>query len=478
MKRLFLKLLLPLCCGVLLSCGTGGTGGTDSAESAKPKGKLNAGVVQADITPAIGYKVHKVPSDGIFDPLEVKTIVLKQDDCQAAIVVADLFFMPQDLSETVRKMASEKTGIPVSNICVAATHTHADPTCYDEIKAYVQKLNSGNLSASDKESYAALLIDKMVKSVIDAQSGLQPVNLKSGMINIEGISFNRRHLMKDGQVIMNGGFLNPDIVRAVGPVDPGLGVVLFNSESGNNTVASFSTFAMQLATIGDNNTKYSSGFPHFMEKKLQNQFGDNFISVFGEGPSADVNHWDITKPGPQVGYEESTRPVGQKIGETMLQNMSLLKEGDGSLAVISKTINVPLQTYNNMDLQWAKSFSDAGASPILKARVRKILLLEKLRGKYGETLPMEIQAIRFNDHAAVVALPGQLFVELGLAIKNASPFESTIVLTVANSHEDCIPIRKAFPEGSYEIIYSLVESGGGEMMAETAVSLLNELKNK
>lgn len=478
MRSIFFIFLLALCSGLLLSCGTGGKGGAETAVSPKSKGKLSAGVVQTDITPAIGYKVHKVPSVGVWDPLEVKTIVMEQDDCQAALVLADLFFMPQELSETVRKSASEKTGIPVPNICVAATHTHADPTCYDEVEAYVQKMNAGNLSASDKESYAAGLIDKMVNSVVDAKSKLQPVSLQSGIINIEGITFNRRHLMKDGQVIMNGGFLNPDIVRAVGPVDPGLGVVLFNSGDGNNAIASFSTFAMQLATIGDGNTKFSSGFPHFVEKTLQSKFGDNFISVFGEGPSADVNHWDVTKPGPQAGYDVSTRPVGEKIGETMLQKLSELREGEASLAVISKTVDVPLQTYNEMDLEWAKSYSDPNISPILKARIRKILLLEKLRGKYGDKVPMEIQVFRFNDHTAMVALPGQLFVELGLAIKKASPFESTIILTVANSHEDCIPIRKAFPEGSYEIIYSLVESGGGEMMAETAVSLLNELKNR
>lgn len=478
MRRTFFSLLPALCLGVLLSCGTGGTDSTENTESTQPKGKLNVGVVQADMTPPIGYKVHKITSDGVWDPLDIKTIVMDQGNCRAALVLADLFFMPQTLSETVRKLASEKTGIPLSNICVAATHTHADPTCYEEVEAYVQKMNAGNLPASGEDSYAGLLIEKMVNSVVDAQSKLQPVNLKSGVINIEGISFNRRHLMKDGQVIMNGGFLNPDIIRAVGPVDPGLGIVLFNSESDGKTIASFSTFAIQLATIGDNNTKFSSGFPHFMEQTLQGQFGKGFISVFGEGPSADVNHWDITKPGPQVGYKESSEPVGRKIGETMLQNLSLLKEGDASLAVISKTINVPLQTYNNMDLEWAKSYSDPEASPILMARARKVLSLEKLRKKYGDTLPMEIQVFRFNNHTATVALPGQLFVELALEIKKASPFESTIVLTLANSHEECIPLRKAYPEGSYEIIYSLVESGGGEMIADTAISLLKELKSR
>lgn len=150
-RSLTIFFILILLVGFTFSCHN---------EKTEPTRQLNAGVANIDITPPIGYPVHKTPSDGVLDPLEVKTIVFKQGNCQAALVLADLFFMPKELSETVRKFASEKTGIPVSNICVAATHTHADPTCCEEIEEFVQKMNAGNLTSQEENSYPGELIGK------------------------------------------------------------------------------------------------------------------------------------------------------------------------------------------------------------------------------------------------------------------------------------------------------------------------------
>lgn len=36
-----------------------------------------------------------------------------------------------------------------------------------------------------------------------------------------------------------------------------------------------------------------------------------------------------------------------------------------------------------------------------------------------EVLPMEVQVFRLSEDVAIVALPGEVFVELGLAIKKA-----------------------------------------------------------
>lgn len=439
------------------------------------KESMKVGVSKIDITPPIGYPVHKIPSIGVLDPLEVKTIVLNQGEIYAALVLADLFYVSSNLSTTVRKLASEKTGIPVSNICVAATHTHADPTCFQDVDDYVQKMNENKLTSQDKEGYAGQLINKLVQSVVEAQTNLKPVSLKSGIVPVEGLSFNRRHLLKNGTVKMNGGFLNSDIIRAVGPADPDLGIILFNDETTGNPYASLSTFAMQLATIG-NTEKFSSGFPHFLEQKLQSEFGEDFISIFGEGPCADVNHWDITKPGPQIGYEEMTKPVGEKLATSFLGVMPELHNYDDNLAVANKIVQVPLQTYSEMDLEWAKNYDDTNASALVKARIRKILLLEELKLKHGDKIPLEVQVFKLNEETAIVALPGQFFVELGLILKEKSLFKNTLILTLANSHEDCIPIRKAYTEGSYEIVYSLVESGGGEILIETSLSLLNKMK--
>ncbi len=449
--------------------------GCHQRNTMKMPDELKIGISVVDMTPPIGYPVHKATSDGVLDPLEIKAMVFEQGEFQGALIMVDLFYIPRELSDLVRKLATEKTGVPFSNICLAATHTHADPTCYDEIETYISSINVNDSIPKSEYEYAKQLIEKIVESIIEAQTKLNPVVMKSGTAHVDGLSFNRRHLMKDGIVKMNGGFLNPNIIRTVGPIDPDLGIILFEDIQSKKALASFTTFAMQLATIGST-TKYSSDYPCFLEKGLQQHFGNDFISLFGEGPCADVNHWDITKLGPQTGYEETTSSIGVELASVFLQNFTELKEGNGTLRIANRIVKVPLQTYSDMDLQWAISNKELVASPLVTARIKKILSLQKLRERYGSTISLEIQAFAFNDKTAIITLPGQIFVELGLELKKASPFENTLILTLANSHEECIPIKKAFSEGSYEIVYSLVESGGGEMLIEEAISLLNEVK--
>ena len=89
---------------------------------------------------------------------------------------------------------------------------------------------------------------------------------------------------------------------------------------------------------------------------------------------------------------------------------------------------------------------------------------------------MEVQAFRLDDDTIVVGLPGEVFVELGLAIKQASPFRNTLVVELCNNDIGYVPTKKAFVEGSYEVVNSRVQSGGGEMLVEAAARLLKELK--
>jgi hypothetical protein len=94
----------------------------------------------------------------------------------------------------------------------------------------------------------------------------------------------------------------------------------------------------------------------------------------------------------------------------------------------------------------------------------------------GQMLPIEVQAIRLDRNTAIVTLPGEVFVDLGRAIKAASPFKTTLVVELANDSPGYIPTKKAFAEGSYEIVNSRVQPGGGERMVEAAIGLLKELE--
>ena len=67
------------------------------------------------------------------------------------------------------------------------------------------------------------------------------------------------------------------------------------------------------------------------------------------------------------------------------------------------------------------------------------------------------------------------FVDLGLDIKRASPFATTLVIELCQDAPGYIPTKKAFAEGSYETVNSRIAPGGGEKMAEVAIRLLKEL---
>ena len=88
----------------------------------------------------------------------------------------------------------------------------------------------------------------------------------------------------------------------------------------------------------------------------------------------------------------------------------------------------------------------------------------------------EVQAITFGYDLALVGYPGDSFVELGLMMKGNSPFAYTFVSEQSgNGSLSYIPNKKAFPEGSYEVISSRVVPGGGEVLAAAAIALLTEM---
>ncbi len=77
-----------------------------------------------------------------------------------------------------------------------------------------------------------------------------------------------------------------------------------------------------------------------------------------------------------------------------------------------------------------------------------------------------------------MGLPGEIFVELGKAIKIASPFPLTIVAELANGSIGYVPDRRAYPQGAYEVISTRVAAGSGEKLVESATRQLVTHRNR
>ena len=438
--------------------------------------ELTAGLAITDITPPVGYRMsgyfRERLSTGTSNPLCAKAIVLRQGSESAALVFCDIIGLSLDVSSRVRRQVAKQSGIPAANILLAATHSHTGPLYFGALRKYFHDLAVAKLGSDpyEKVDYSSELVAKIVKAIRQADAAAKPVRLKAGVAEQKGLSFNRRFHMKNGTVRFNPGILNPDIVRVAGPIDPEVGIVFFNEASNDSAAAALVNFTLHLDTVGG--TKYAADYPYYLEQALREIYGDKFVLLFGTGTCGDINHIDVTKK-----ERLKTGFIGKTLAETVnARAESLETVTEPALAVRSEIVQVPLQRYGPEKVAWAReSIKKVGTrelSFLEQVEAYKILALEM---RNSETIGLEVQVFRLSNDVAVVGLPGEVFVDLGLAIKRASPFATTLVIELCQDAPGYIPTKKAFAEGSYETVNSRIAPGGGEMMVDAAVRLLKEL---
>ena len=468
-----------LCLSLLVSLVFVGCEHMGSEDSQSPG--LKIGAAEIDITPPVGHRMagyfDERLATGVHDPLKAKALVMKQGDEQIALVFCDLVGLSLNVTTNARAQVSDKTGIPVSHIMMCATHSHTGPLFDDTRRHYFHELalTKHGTDPHEKIYYPDFLTDRLVKVVVQAQAKLRPAALEAGVTKQENMTFNRRYWMKDGKVRFNPGQLNPNIVRPAGPTDPEVGILMARRANADKPFAGITVFAMHCDTVGG--SKYSADYPFFLQEKLRGAFGGKYISAFAAGTCGDLNHINVNKKEPFKGFAMAEH-LGSTLGQTVLDAVTNLRPvSNPSFKVADATIQVPLQEITPEQLADAHSkitkLGDTNTDFTVKVIAVKTLDLEKKQNPY----PMEVQVFRLDSDTALVCLPCEIFVELGLAIKQASPFKTTMVLSICNDRPSYVPTKKAFTEGSYEVTNARVKSGAGEMLVEAAIKLLNEARN-
>jgi hypothetical protein len=449
------------------------------APSAARAAELQAGVAVVDITPPVpwrmsGYFYERV-STGIKDPLHAKSVVFKQGKESCALVFCDLVGIPLAVSRPAREAASVKTGIPAENIAIMATHSHTGPLFYGAMRDLFHDRAVKRVGNDPNEpiDYTADLVEKLAAAIAKAAADAKPVQLAAGFGTENRLAFNRRYYMRDGSVRFNPGLLNPDIVRPAGPTDPQVGIITLKPAGAAQPEAAIVEFAMHLDTTGG--TEYSADYPRFMEDRLRESFGKEFVALFGAGTCGDINHIDVKSK--EVRKPEQIGPMLAETVDQAIKSPAVTPIIEPELRVLNAKIEAPLQSYSPSEVSSARQRMEViGTRALSFLEEVEAYKITSLQAFHGSAYPLEVQAFRLSRDVAIVALPSEVFVEFGLAIKAASPFKTTIVFELANDSLGYIPTKKAFGEGSYEVVNSRLQSGGGEQLVETAVRLLKELQ--
>ena len=107
----------------------------------------------------------------------------------------------------------------------------------------------------------------------------------------------------------------------------------------------------------------------------------------------------------------------------------------------------------------------------LKSMQKIIRLPLKEKEANGETREVEIQVLRVG-HLGFVGLPGEIFVEIGTAIKEQSGIENLFPVSLANDSSGYVPIAIAYDQGGYESSYTPFAKGSGEILRDEVLELL------
>lgn len=491
-------LTLPDCARLAAVLILGGWLVGTGARLSAAESELRVGVAETDITPPLGFPMagyyHERLATGAKDPLKAKAVVFRSGDVQAAWVACDLTGIAVDLSTAVRRRAAEKTGIPAAHIVLSASHSHTAP---DYSQALFDHLggSAATETARERAAYAGRLIDAIAAAIVQAHAAAAPATLAAGSATQETpVSFCRRFVMRDGSVRTWVGLKHPDAVRSAGPIDPEIGLVSLRRVEGDQPLGLLSNFALHLDTVGG--LEWSGDYPYFIEQAVRKALGAQVVSLFGTGCCGDINHADPTgKP------RNPTNVIGGALGETICGQLSNLQRvAQPTLQARSATVRLPLEEVSQADVRRsvqvvAAAMKGEKVDFFDHVRAYKQLLLDNLRHRepvpeaapylswglthtwrgIGDALPVEVHVFTLGSDVALVFLPGEVFVELGQAIKRASPFRTTLVVELSQCVETIyIPNRGAYAAGGYEVANSAVQPGSGEMLVEAAVRLLRE----
>src|SRR5262249_20139828 len=192
-----------------------------------------------------------------------------------------------------------------------------------------------------------------------------------------------------------------------------------------------------------------------------------------------VNHINVNWAEPQKGHENAAR-MGIVLAAEVLRTWPSLKAVEpGTLRVKHQTVQLPLPKITPDDVDKARDvvnrLRDAGAKkPTFLEQVQAFKVLD-VQAREGKPNEVEVQVVALGRDVAWVSLPGEIFVELGLAIKQDSPFKYTLLAELANGSIGYVPSRRAYPQGNYEVVSARCAEGSGELLVETALKLLKEL---
>ena len=447
---------------------------------------FKAGFARVDITPPLGTPLvgyfEERRAKGVLDCLEASAVALSDGGNAAVLVAADLLGIEGvAFGASLRKRIAASAGVDADAVYVHCTHTHTGPGA--------GKADKGRTNLfCGTDFYNEFLSSRLADVARLAVEDLAPATLAVGRGEAKRISFLRRYRMKDGSIRTNPGVGNPDIAAPLGSLDETVRVLRIRRR-GKCDIAVVN-FATHPDVVGG---ELVSGDWPAMARRTFERAEPGARCVFFNGAQGDVNHVCID-PGPgeleglhpdfdgvDRGYEHA-RHMGRVVAAAALSAWGkCVPAKGGAIRFGIDMVSVPAQTPDARRLPGARRlarlhragrddeipFKDMELTTAV-AEAERMLLLE--HGPKTFRLPVSLVAV--GRDIAFVGIPGEPFSDIGRAIRESSPFETTICTCLTNASCGYFPVPSAYAEGGYEARSSIFSPSVADRLVKGAVALL------
>ncbi len=451
---------------------------------------MKAGFACADITPALGMEAPagylKAYIQRIHDPLKVRAAVFERDGETLAFAGLDTCLIQSPrMVQAIRQGVESGCGIPADHLLVATSHTHSGgpamgrlPEELAGVPEPVKALMLDHSIAADP-LYCEWVVRQTISAVGEAHRRRTAATLLVGSGHEDQVAYNRRFKMTNGRVYTHPGKGNPEIVAPAGPTDPEVGVIGAWS-AGGELLGCLVNYACHATTFTGG---VSADYIGYLEQTIQGVMGQNAVVVFLQGASGDVTQVDNQSLREREFGENWSRFVGTRLGAEAVKVLVTAARGDlGPLAAASTVLRIGRRRPSRARVDACRQLVEEGLRTGDRSTAwtfaKEIVILEYL----AETEPVvevEIQALQIGP-ALFLANPAEYFCGPGLAIKQASPFPLTYVVTFANGCVGYVPAEEALEPagGGYETVltsYSNLEPTASQKIADASLELARSL---
>ena len=414
------------------------------------------GYAQEIITPPVGVGLagyfNKRPNKGMYDDLYVKAIVIESAGKRFGFIAFDLLGYSKALVAEMGKRIVEKYGQEMlDSLIICATHTHTGP-----------EFRNIPDDADERTLYAfRTAVDGGMRALDRAILNIQPGEIEIGSVFNNPYGFVRRYWMKDGTIVTNPGWRNPEIDRPESDFDRTIGILALKQNG--RLAALICNIANHGDTIGGD--LVSADWYGRFTQEIQHQLKTSLPVMVLDDASGNINHFDFRQDIKQTSYDEAVR-IGRGYAAIVLAQLDKLEKLQEEPVVIRNTvIDIPHRKISPEELAEAKHLLDTipdikkdgdFESQDLAKKVPAALryFAKRTVDCHDKSVPSHkgrLTSFRIGNQVVFASIPGEPFNGIGAAIRAGNPCRYTFIAEMAQSFSAYVPMRECFERGGYEV---------------------------